>query len=160
LWVNDKKERRIDMKKKQSKVNLTQKKAIRLMKGHQWRTTYNGSPKKIMTSYKKKFHVDTLTAIRDLQELGVEFTQEYLEAVRTTEAAGIRKKQEERECKKQEEGDLMYDDSDDTFVFIAGYTDGGIPFGTTWEELGLEPYASPKEIEDAYENSISTEKYK
>lgn len=46
----------------------------------------------------------------------------------------------------------MYADSDDTFAFIAGYTSGGAPYGTTWEELGLEPYASPEEIEKAYDN--------
>jgi hypothetical protein len=26
-------------------------------------------------------------------------------------------------------------DSDDRFAFIAGYTEGGFPYGTTWEEL-------------------------
>lgn len=47
----------------------------------------------------------------------------------------------------------MYADSDDTFAFIAGYTSGGAPYGTTWEELGLEPYASPEKIENAYDNN-------
>lgn len=26
-------------------------------------------------------------------------------------------------------------DQDDQFAFIAGYTDGGFPYGTTWDEL-------------------------
>ena len=30
-------------------------------------------------------------------------------------------------------------DMDDTFAFIAGYTTGGFPYGTTWEELGIDP---------------------
>ena len=30
-------------------------------------------------------------------------------------------------------------DMDDTFAFIAGYTPGGFPYGTTWEELGIDP---------------------
>lgn len=46
--------------------------------------------------------------------------------------------------------DLEIIDRDDTFCFIAGYTTGGFPYGTTWEELGLQPYASEEEIEAAY----------
>ncbi len=26
-------------------------------------------------------------------------------------------------------------ESDDTFAYIAGYTDGGFPYGITWEEM-------------------------
>ena len=33
----------------------------------------------------------------------------------------------------------MYDDCDDTFAFIARYTDGGAPYGTTWWEAGIDP---------------------
>lgn len=28
--------------------------------------------------------------------------------------------------------------SDENFAFIAGYTSGGAPYGTTWEEVGSE----------------------
>lgn len=31
----------------------------------------------------------------------------------------------------------MYEDSDDVYAFIAGYIGGGVPYGITWEELGL-----------------------
>ena len=34
---------------------------------------------------------------------------------------------------------------------IAGYTEGGAPYGITWEELGLKPYASEEELMEAYE---------
>ena len=37
------------------------------------------------------------------------------------------------------------------FAFIAGYTGGGAPYGITWEELGLEPYASYEELMEAYD---------
>ena len=33
----------------------------------------------------------------------------------------------------------MYEDYDDRFAFIAGYTDGGAPFGVMWEEVGIDP---------------------
>lgn len=45
-----------------------------------------------------------------------------------------------------EEAALLYTDSDDRFAFIAGYTSGGMPYGTTWEELGLESYASYEQL--------------
>ena len=34
---------------------------------------------------------------------------------------------------------LPYEDCDDRFAFIAGYTDGGAPFGVMWEEVGIDP---------------------
>lgn len=42
----------------------------------------------------------------------------------------------------------------DTFAFIAGYTPGGFPYGTTWEELGIDPALSLDEKERLY-NQIS-----
>ena len=36
--------------------------------------------------------------------------------------------------------DELYGEScDDRFAFIAGYTSGGAPYGTTWEEMGIDP---------------------
>ena len=38
------------------------------------------------------------------------------------------------------EMDELYGEScDDRFAFIAGYTSGGAPYGTTWEEMGIDP---------------------
>lgn len=123
----------------------------RIRKAKQWLTIYTGTPKKIVKHYRKRFHLDINTAIRDLQEIGVEFTQEYLDAVKRSEEERIRQKHEKEATRKQAEWDALYEDSDDTFAYIAGYTPGGAPYGTTWEELGLEPYASPEEIEAAYD---------
>lgn len=30
-------------------------------------------------------------------------------------------------------------EQDENFSFIAGYTSGGFPYGTTWEETDMEP---------------------
>jgi len=62
----------------------------------QWIPTYNGN--KIVKGYKKKFAVDTLTAIRDLQELGVQFKPEYISAVE----AGEKNRLAQLQDKKQE----------------------------------------------------------
>lgn len=32
----------------------------------------------------------------------------------------------------------MYSDMDGTFAFIAGYTPGGVPYGVTWEQVGID----------------------
>ena len=35
--------------------------------------------------------------------------------------------------------DSEFDDMiDDTFSFIAGYTAGGVSYGVTWEEIGID----------------------
>ena len=33
----------------------------------------------------------------------------------------------------------LYKNCDDRFAFIAGYTDGGAPYGVMWEEVGIDP---------------------
>lgn len=135
------------MGRKKSRTTKTQRKEVRLRKARQWILTYNGTPK----HYRKRFHVDITTALRDLQEIGVEFTQEYLDAVKRSGEECIRQKRLAKEKKAQEEQDLLYEDSDDVFAFIAGYTGGGAPYGITWDELGLEPYASYEELMEAYD---------
>uniref|UniRef100_UPI00286F8854 hypothetical protein n=1 Tax=Anaerosporobacter sp. TaxID=1872529 RepID=UPI00286F8854 len=126
---------------KQKKQSTTEKRENRLRKAKQWITTYNGTPKKITSNYKKRFHVDVMTAVKDLQAIGVEFTQEYLDAVKKSEEARLRQLHLQKEKKRQQELDDIYADSDDNFAFIAGYTSGGAPYGITWDELGIEPYA-------------------
>ena len=45
----------------------------------------------------------------------------------------------EREVKERERLAELYEDCDDRFAFIAGYTDGGTPYGVMWEEVGIDP---------------------
>lgn len=134
---------------KKNKKTATERREIRLHKARQWITTYNGTPKKITSNYRKRFHVDVLTAVKDLQAIGVEFTHEYLEAVKKSEEERIRQIHLRNEKKRTQELDF-YNDSDDTFAFIAGHTSGGAPYGITWEELGIEPYAPYEELMEAY----------
>ena len=51
-----------------------------------------------------------------------------------------KKKKLTKEQRRQMEMDKLYGEScDDRFAFIAGYTSGGAPYGTTWEEMGIDP---------------------
>ena len=134
-------------KRKRNQHKGTQPKEIRLRKARQWILTYNGTPKHMARNYRKRFHVDITTAISDLKAIGVEFTEEYLAAVKKSEEERIR----QNHLKKQAQQPFLNDFSDDYFAFIAGYTDGGAPYGITWAELGLEPHASYEELMEAYD---------
>ena len=74
----------------------TRPKPQRLMMAKQWIPTYSGT--KIVKGYRKKFAVDILTAIRELQELGVQFKPEYISAVE----AGEKNRLLQIQAKKQE----------------------------------------------------------
>lgn len=137
-------------KKKKNNSKKTYKKEIRIIKAKQWLITYEGSQRHIVRNYKKLFRVDIITAAKELQELGVVFSKEYLIDMEISEKSRIMKRAKDKEEKKQRELEENYCDSDDTFSFIAGYTSGGAPFGITWEDLDLEPYASNEEIEEKY----------
>ena len=106
-------------------MTKAERKEARLRKGKQWLLTYTGSPKKMNKHYRERFHVDAVTAAKDLQELGVNYTQEQLDQI---------KRAEERERLTE-----LYKDCDGRFAFIAGYTDGGAPYGVMWEEVGIDP---------------------
>ena len=45
-----------------------------------------------------------------------------------------------RKNRAKKEPGLPPMERDDTFSFIAGYTSGGVPYGLTWEEMGLEQW--------------------
>ena len=60
---------------KKKKLTKAERKEARLRKGKQWLLTYTGSPKKMNKHYRERFHVDAVTAAKDLQELGGNYTQ-------------------------------------------------------------------------------------
>ena len=83
--------------------------------------------------------MDTECALRDLQAIGVKFTQEYLDAVKQSEAARLAERRRKREQQLLNHLVETYADSDDRFAYIAGYTSGGAPYGLTWEDVGIDP---------------------
>lgn len=131
--------REIPQMAKKKKLTKAERKEARLRKGKQWLLTYTGSPKKMNKHYRERFHVDAVTAAKDLQELGVNYTQEQLDQIKQAEEQRLRQRRMEREAKERERLAELYEDCDDRFAFIAGYTDGGAPFGVMWEEVGIDP---------------------
>ena len=124
---------------KKKKLTKAERKEARLRKGKQWLLTYTGSPKKMNKHYRERFHVDAVTAAKDLQELGVNYTQEQLDQIKQAEEQWLRQRRMEREAKERERLAELYEDCDGRFAFIAGYTDGGAPYGVMWEEVGIDP---------------------
>ena len=70
---------------KKKKLSKTQRREERLRKGRQWLTTYKGTVKHLLKHYRERFHVDTITASKDLKALGVNYTQEQLDTIRKNE---------------------------------------------------------------------------
>lgn len=109
----------------------------RIAKARVWVTTYEGTH--IVRSYRKAFHVDMYCALRDLYELGAITELHFTQGVKE-EQRRIKTLKEKKELQKQQAFMDLFPFSDDTFYFIAGYTSGGFAYGTTWEEMGLQPY--------------------
>lgn len=123
--------------------------AERKAKAEKWVSEYDGTPYDgdIIKAYRKKFAVDRMKAVVELQLLGIPLTKEQIDrekaAVKTYQGlqrAKKAKKKRLREQKRiQKDNPVFHEDQDDTFYYIAGYTSGGAPYGVTWEEMGMRP---------------------
>jgi hypothetical protein len=101
-----------------------------------WLETYNG--KRRIRGYRKHFGVDAGTAIAELRQLGVPLTDEEIRKAREGERAAANAKQTRKKKRLQRQKEQQQEEapwSDGTFAYIAGYTDWGVPYGITWEEM-------------------------
>lgn len=62
-----------------------------------------------------------------------------MDSIKRSEEERVRQKRLKKEKQEQARLANFYKDCDDRFAFIAGYTSGGAAFGTTWEEMGIDP---------------------
>ena len=67
------------------------------------------------------------------------FPTKYSVCDKLAEEQRLRQRRMEREAKERERLAELYKDCDGRFAFIAGYTDGGAPYGVMWEEVGIGP---------------------
>lgn len=108
----------------------------RLAQALQWMSNYKGS--NIIKGYSTNFGVDKLCAIKELEMLGVEISEERKKQIADAQKALTelrRKKKADKEDKEDKEDNYgMLFGSDENFSFIAGYTSGGMPYGTAWDE--------------------------
>lgn len=108
--------------------------ARRLALAAEWLKKKNG--KQIIHKYAKYFAVDKPCAIKELQMLGVELTEEYKKKVMNGYNRMLEHRRKRKEAPEESNIDdtIDYTDSDEDFAFIVGYTDGGAPYGITWKE--------------------------
>ncbi len=135
------------MKKRKGKAaKKAMKFAERKAKAEKWVVEYDGTSYggDIIKAYRKKFAVDRMKAVAELQLLGVSLTKEQIDrekaAVKAYQELQRAKRKKIREQKRiQKDNPVFHEDQDDTFYYIVGYTSGGAPYGVTWEEMGLKP---------------------
>lgn len=102
----------------------------RLTLSVKWMKTYNGG--NLIKGYAKNFGVDKLCAIKELEMLGVEISEERKNQIKTAINNISNNDKKKKEDKEKNESNVF--ESNEYFSFIAGYTSGGVPFGTIWEE--------------------------
>lgn len=137
------------MKKRKGKAaKKAMKFAERKAKAEKWVVEYDGTPYggDIIKAYRKKFAVDRMKAVAELQLLGVSLTNEQIdrekEAVKAYQELQRVKKAKRKKIREQKrmkkDNPVFHEEQDDTFYYIAGYTSGGAPYGVTWEEMGFK----------------------
>jgi hypothetical protein len=101
----------------------------RLQAAKRWIAEYRG--KNLVRGYRKWFGVSEVCAVVELRMLGIDIPDARLEQARRDEQARAtaRARQKEKYAPR-----TSIRDWDDEFAFIAGYTEGGAPYGITWDE--------------------------
>ncbi|SET07151.1 hypothetical protein SAMN05216389_10557 [Oceanobacillus limi] len=127
-------------KRKKNKSNTPRQKRMnrprRLQAAEHWIPKYTG--KSLVNGYSKHFAVNRLCAVIELEMLGYTFDDVYKQKLKHAEIQKqqLAKKRNAVKKQKREQAikDFFYEESDETFAFIAGHTPGGAPYGITWEE--------------------------
>ncbi len=112
----------------------------RLQAAKHWIPKYTG--KNLVRGYAKHFAVDLLCAVKELEMLGYQFDFEYMDQLKKSINDRINQRQQRKMRNQANPKDLPFE-LDGRFLYIAGYTSGGVPYGVTWEEM---VYDRAKEI--------------
>jgi hypothetical protein len=91
----------------------------------------------IAKSYQKRYGVDWPCAIRELALLGVALNRNSVEQLNRSLAGHHQARARRKAARKL---NLITSESDQTFGYVAGYTENGVPFGVTWEECLRVPF--------------------
>ncbi|WP_391557132.1 hypothetical protein [Robertmurraya sp.] len=101
-----------------------------------WIEKYDGDNK--VKAYSKMFGLNIKNSMKELRSIGVPLSNEEKEYARRILEAKKQKSEKKREKRRMEDLEIeleAYIESDETFAFIAGYTEGGAPYGITHEEM-------------------------
>lgn len=103
--------------------------SARLQSARTWLKTYNG--KNIAAGYRRHFSVDWVCASRELEILGVKIDAAYKDQILKSVEGHIAARQRRR-SRRGETHESPFD-RDETFAYVAGFTEAGFPYGITWE---------------------------
>lgn len=104
----------------------------RLQSARTWLATQKGrTAVQIAKSYRKRYGLDWPCAMQELAALGVGLDTAWTAQLQR----GLAGYQRARDRRRSEQLAELFEDSNETFAHIVGYTPGGAPFGVTWEEL-------------------------
>jgi len=142
----------LSMKRKRKPLPLRRKRMnrqARLASARNWLMKFSG--KNVVRSYANWFGVDLLCAVKELSLCGVPVDPAYVAQLKTTFASRSSRPPKQPVAEPQSVGYGV--DWDENFAYIAGRTEAGFPYGTTWEELEAEATAeerrtSPSVVED------------
>lgn len=109
--------------------------AARLQAARRWIAEYRG--KNLVRGYRKWFGVSDVCAVLELRMLGADIPDARLEQARRDEQS----RATQRARRKEKYAAPPYPrDWEDEFALIAGYTEGGAPYGipgSKWEDLDV-----------------------
>jgi hypothetical protein len=101
----------------------------RLQAAKRWIAEYRG--KNLVRGYKKWFGVSDVCAVVELRMLGVDIPDARLEQARRDQKARARHRSRRKERSAARSSTRVWNDE---FAVITGYTEGGAPYGITWDE--------------------------
>jgi hypothetical protein len=104
--------------------------ARRLQRAKRWLASYRGTDP--VRGYRKWFGVDKVCAIVELRMLGVDIPDARLEQARRDEQARAAHRA------RRPGATAAAGEWDAEFAFIAGYTEGGAPYGIAWDDLAAD----------------------
>ncbi len=114
---------------------LRMKRGARLSSARRWLATHkNRTPVQIAKSYRKRFGVDWPCAIHELALLGVSIDPGWVKQLNRS-LDGHHQARARRKAARNLNPNSFGGDPDDSFAYIAGYTENGVPFGVTWDEI-------------------------
>ena len=125
---------------------MTRQGRLSFARATRWVAKYEG--KNIIAGYANWFAIDPLCALMELRMLGVTIDPERENRIKAAIEASAVARKRRQELRAQAELEVLPTNSDQNFAYIAGYTPGGVPYGTPLEELEEEPLCFDGEDED------------
>lgn len=109
------------------------KREARLQSANSWLKDYEG--KNVIKSYSKWFAVDYSCAMKELELLGVRFSEKQKMNIQKGQEERIKQNQLLKEKKLRKKRELEVEECNEGFGFVEDFIEGGAPMGLTFREM-------------------------